>query len=99
VNPARKVLEPGDCVSVDVLVSKTPGLVAQLRGWMTSRRYQCACEFVDHFSDFTYVHPLKAQDGDEVLAAKKTFEATADSHGIRIKRYHADNGIFAAKQW
>jgi hypothetical protein len=37
--------------------------------------------FVDHFSDFTYVHLLKAQDGDEVLAAKATFEATADSMG------------------
>jgi hypothetical protein len=99
VNPARRVREPGDCVSVDVLVSKTPGLVVQLRGWMTLRRYQCACVFVDHFSYYRYVHLLKAQDGDEVLAAKKAFEATADSHGIRIKHYHADNGIFSAKQW
>jgi hypothetical protein len=54
---------------------------------------------VDHFSDFTYVHLLKAQDGVDVLVAKKKFEATADSHGIRIKHYRADNGIFAAKQW
>jgi hypothetical protein len=97
VNPARRVLEPGDCVSVDVLVSKTSGLVAQLRGWMTSRRYQCACVFVDHFWDYTYVHLLKAQDGDEVFAAKKAFEATADSHGLRIKHYQADNGIFSTK--
>lgn len=66
---------------------------------MTSRRYHCACVFVDHFSDYTYAHLMKAQDGDEVLAAKKAFEATADSHGIRIKHYHADNGIFSAKQW
>jgi hypothetical protein len=95
VNPAGKVLGPGDCVSVDILVSKTPGLIAQ----MTTRRYQYACVFVDHFSGFTYVHLLKAQDGDEVLAAKATFEATADTHGIRIKHYHADNGIFAGKQW
>jgi hypothetical protein len=66
---------------------------------MTTQRYQYACVFVDHFSDFTHVHLMKSQDGDEVLAAKQSFEATADSHGIRVKHYHADNGIFAAKQW
>jgi hypothetical protein len=64
-----------------------------------STRYQYACVFVDHFSDFTYVHLLTSQDGDGVLAAKQAFEATADAQGIRIKHYHADNGIFAAKQW
>jgi hypothetical protein len=85
VNPARRVREPGDCVSVDVLVSKTPGLVAQLRGWMTLRRYQCACVFVDHFSDYRYVHLLKAQDGDEVLAAKKAFERQPTRTGYALK--------------
>jgi hypothetical protein len=38
INPARQVREPGDCVSVDVLVSKTPGLIAQTKGWMTTGR-------------------------------------------------------------
>jgi hypothetical protein len=99
INPARQLREPGDCVSVDILVSRTPGLIAQTKGWMTTSRYCCACVFVDHWSDFTYVHLLRAQDSDEVLEAKRAFEATADSHGIQIKHYHADNGIFVAKQW
>jgi hypothetical protein len=93
------VREPGDCVSVDVLLSKTPGLVAQSKGWMTTSRYCYACVFVDHRSNFTYVHLLRAQNGDAVLEARRAFEATADLHGIRIKHYHADNGIFVAKQW
>jgi hypothetical protein len=54
---------------------------------------------VDHFSDFTYVHLLRAQTGDEILEAKRAFEAAADMHGIRIHHYHADDGIFVAKQW
>jgi hypothetical protein len=98
INPAIEVREPGDCVSVDVLVSNTPGLIAQTKGWMTTRRYCYACVFVDHLSDFTYVHLLRTQDGDAVLEAKRVFEATSDRHGIRIKHYHADNGIFVAKQ-
>ena len=28
INPPRKVSKPGDCVSVDVMTSKTPGLIA-----------------------------------------------------------------------
>jgi hypothetical protein len=62
INPVGQVREPGDCVSVGIPVSKT-------KGWLTTRRYQYACVFVDHFSDFTY-------------------EATAESHGIRDKYYH-----------
>jgi hypothetical protein len=71
----------------------------QTKGWMTTSRYCYACVFVDHLSDFTYVHLLRAQNGDAVLEAKRSFEATADLHGIRIKHNHADNGIFVAKQW
>jgi hypothetical protein len=41
---------PGDCVSVDQLESSTPGMVAQLKGILTKRRYTCATVFVDHFS-------------------------------------------------
>jgi hypothetical protein len=64
-SPTKAIRESGDCVSVDVLVSKTPGLVAQMRGWLTTQRYQYVCVFVDHFSDFTYVHLLTTQDGDQ----------------------------------
>jgi hypothetical protein len=70
-----------------------------MRGWLTTQRYQYVCVFVDHFSDFTYVHLLTTQDGDQILDAKRAFEATADAQGTRVKHYHADNAIFAAKQW
>ncbi len=95
----RPVSAPGDCVSVDILVSATPGLIAQMRGFLTRQRYRYACVFVDHFSDFSYVHLMKKQDGDETEAAKAAFESYAASNGINIKHYHSDNGIFAAAQW
>jgi hypothetical protein len=74
IDPARQLKGSGDCVSVDVLVSKTPGLVAQMKGWITTRRYQFACVFVNHFSDYTHLHLLKVQDGEEILQAKRSFE-------------------------
>jgi hypothetical protein len=41
---------PGDCVSVDQLISSTPGLIAQISGWLTRQRYTATTVFVDHYS-------------------------------------------------
>jgi len=83
-DPTR-VLRAGDCVSVDVMVSATPGLIAQMRGFLTRQRYKFACVFVDHFSDFGYVHLMKDQSAESALEAKEAFEAYAESHGVDIK--------------
>ena len=50
--------------------------------------------FVNHNSDFTYIHKLKSKTGDEAIEAKETFMTYAESNGVGIKNYHADNGIF-----
>lgn len=38
---------PGNCISVDQLVPPTPGLVAQMTGILTTKRYKYATVFVD----------------------------------------------------
>ena len=45
-NP-KSVTHPGERVSVDQLVSPTPGLVAQITGILTTKRYKYATVFVD----------------------------------------------------
>jgi hypothetical protein len=95
----EEVKAPGDLVSVDVLVSSTPGLVAQMAGFLTRKRYKYACVFVDHFSDFGYVYMMKEHTANEALDAKLAFEAYSEAHGIEVKRYHADNGVCATQQW
>jgi len=90
----RTITAPGECVSIDQLVSTTPGLVAQLRGTPTRIRYQVATIFVDHFSRLSYVHLQKSTGALETIAAKEAFERFAASHGVSILHYHADNGIF-----
>jgi hypothetical protein len=52
----KKNLKPGDVVSVDQLISKTPGLVAQTTGNLMNKRHFVATIFVDHASGLDYVH-------------------------------------------
>ena len=91
----RKPSKPGECVSVDHMISKTPGLIAQVKGWLTRRRYHAATVFADHASSLTYVHVSEGSTADETLEAKAAFEAFALDLGVTIKHYHADNGRFA----
>ena len=99
ISPTKTIERIGQCVSCDVLTSPVPGLIGQMAGFLTKQRYNHALVFVDHYSDFGYVHLLKTQTAEEVLLGKAAFEAYAESHGIAIQHYHADNGIFAARAW
>ena len=47
---------PGDGVSVDQIVSAQPGLIPQMSGFLTSKKLLGATTFVDHVSDYVYVH-------------------------------------------
>ena len=38
----RTASEPGQCISIDQLESSTPGLIAQIKGWLTKKRYKVA---------------------------------------------------------
>ena len=88
---------PGACVSVDQLVSAQPGLMAQVSGHLTRRRITRATVFKDHFSDFTFCHLQCSSDHEETLSAKWSVEKFAQSCGVSISAYRADNGRFAEK--
>jgi hypothetical protein len=91
---AEKVTMPGECVSVDQLYSTVPGLIAQLKGIPTRQRYQLATVFVDHSSDYTFIHYQCSTSSAETLQAKHEFDRHASGAGVSVKRYHADNGRF-----
>jgi hypothetical protein len=46
-SPEPQTLQPGDVVSVDQMVSPILGLVAQISGILTTKRYKYATVFVD----------------------------------------------------
>jgi hypothetical protein len=72
--PATK---PGDVVSVDQLISKTPGLVAQSTGTLTKRRHTVATIFVDQASGLDFVYPQASTSANDTLEAKRAFERFA----------------------
>ena len=94
----RTELLPGDVVSVDQLVPSTPGLVACLHGgYPTKEKYIGSTVFVDQASDFSYIYHHTSLNSAQTVQAKQAFEAEAKRHGVTIKHYHADNGIFRTK--
>ena len=65
----------------------------QLSGYIACQLCQYAFVFVDHHSDFTYLHILKTQDGYEAVKSREAFESYAEYHDVNTKHYHSDNGI------
>ena len=94
--PAKK---PGDVVAVDQLVSATPGLIGQMKGFITRKRFTITTVFVDHFSGLSFVHNQTSADAEQTIEAKRAFERFARAHGVSVKHYHADNGIFASAKF
>ena len=90
---------PGERISVDMLTSPTPGLIAQMSGILTKKRYNYATVYVDNYSGYSYLHLQQTPDADETLKGKLAFELHAQQHGVAILNYHADNGIFRANKW
>ena len=96
--PPRK-LDPGDVISVDQMVSPTPGLIAQITGIPTIKRYKYATVFVDQATRFGYVHLQKSATAEETIEGKHAFQKIMLDRGITVRAYHADNGIFRANKW
>ena len=84
-------------VSIDQLESPVPVFMPIAKGHPTIRKYRGASVFVDHASDFMYVHMHYHLTTDEMIDAKHVFERLAEQHGVQILHYHCNNGRFADK--
>jgi hypothetical protein len=62
--------KPGECVSVDHMVSTHVGFFAQLKGGLTKKRYKAASIFVDHFSCLCFIHLMQDLSSEESVKAK-----------------------------
>lgn len=85
---------PGACVSVDHLHSHQPGLIPQQTGKLTKDRITGAVVFTDHHTGYTFVHLVTELTGAQTVEAKVAFELHAQSHGVKVLKYRADNGRF-----
>ena len=53
--PSHTITKPGNCVYVDQLESSAPGLIGQLLGIPTIKRYKVAILFIDHYNELGYI--------------------------------------------
>jgi hypothetical protein len=93
------LLDPGEVVSVNQMVSLTHGFIAQMTGKLTTARYKYATIYVDQSSHLGYVHLQKTATAEETLKGKLAFKLYAKGQNISIKGYHANNGVFQANTW
>ena len=88
-------LKPGDYISTDHFFSSVTGRL--LDSDNTSTGYNCGSIFVDHASGRIFVYPQFSSDAPETIDNKHHLEAKASVDGVRIRKYHSDNGVFASK--
>ena len=86
---------PGDATSMDHVISAQPGLVPRMDSKHTRERISSGCVFFDHVSGLSYTHMQTSCDNEQTIEAKHAYERFATIHGVKLKRFHADNGIFA----
>ena len=86
---------PGACVSTDQVVSAVPGIIPQVKGNIMKAFYCGATVFVDHYSDYTYVHLMRDNYCASLLEAKSAFERLCGTFQVRVSGYHGDNGRYA----
>ena len=55
ISRTKPVTAAGECVSFNQLESPTPGLITQMKGIPTIKRYKYVTVIVEHYSRFTFV--------------------------------------------
>ena len=90
-------LSPGDVVSIDQYVCAVRGRLPFKRGREhESLRYCGGTIFLDHATGFVYVSHQVSFSAAATITAKELFEQEMARTGVKVKRYHTDNGIFKA---
>jgi len=95
VNQILKSKAPREVVFIDQLAVSMPGIISQISRFLTHTSYHYATMFLDHFSDCPYIVMQKTLMGEETISARANYEGHVCRHGVIMKHYHTDNGIFA----
>jgi len=95
----HQVVQPGECVSVNMMTLPTPGLIAQMLGKPTCKRYHHAAIYVNQATGLGFVWLQKSIDLGDTMESKIAFKKFCQEHGITVQHYHADNGIFTSHTW
>ncbi|KAI2507331.1 hypothetical protein MHU86_7051 [Fragilaria crotonensis] len=84
----RTATEPGQCISVDQLESTTPGLIAQIKGWLTKKSQPMQMKLLTKLAFERYATKFKVQvksyQADNGRFAENKFMAAVKESGQTI---------------
>ena len=55
--------------------------------------------FVYGVSGHSFIHLQRSANGEETIAAKRDYELMKDSHGVSVRSFRTDNGIYAEESF
>ena len=84
---------------VDQIKIPTPGLIVQLTGRLTTKRYNITKIVVNQATRLNYAYFQKTECSEKYFKYKQTFEIMVQQNGVKIKAHHTDNGIFRSHAW
>ena len=94
-------LQPGDCFSMDQYESSVKGRLPHTRGREASRsRYCGGTIFYDHASTKLFARHQHSLAATHTVNAKRDVERECVAlYGVRVKKYHTDNGVFKSREF
>ena len=86
-------MQPVQLISVDQLVSPTPGYISQIKVILTIKQYKYATLYTYQLSRFTYTYLHKIPTKDETIEETISFERMCKQYSFQVEAYISDNGI------
>ena len=83
----------------NIMTSSVLGLIPQMVGFLTSKKFHYTSFFVDDASNFAFVHHQESTLPDDTILAKRAYEAKLRKYGKEVRHYHADNGTYTVAQY
>ena len=93
-------LQPGDCFSVDQYESSVRGRLTNTQGRESQSSKHCGGTiFFDHASGKIFVRHQPNLTGTATVLSKRDVERECLTHGVIVKKYHTDNGVFKSTEF
>ena len=96
----RNDLKPGDCISLDQYESSTRGRLLHTFGKESPKsRHVGGTIAVDHASGYVFIRNQTTLRAGDTVRSLREFERQALQHGVKFKKFHADNFPFDSQEF
>ena len=96
----KEDLIPGERVSCDQYECRIKGRLPYTKGKEDApKMYVGGTLFVDHATSFIKIYNQVSLGATDIVRSKELYEQNAMELGVKVKKYHGDNGIFKSRAY